>query len=135
VIGHHPHIIQPVEFYKNGIVLYSLGNFLFDQHEPPGNVGVIFECTFTREGIKDAALIPVLTQRCRPGYLSEEKSRAILEKIRIISSGINIKMVIKDGKLVLPEIKNKAKVIGKKTSVIKNQKASKTEYKGILQGK
>ncbi len=31
VIGHHPHVIQPVEEYKGGIIAYSLGNFIFDQ--------------------------------------------------------------------------------------------------------
>lgn len=30
IIGHHPHVIQPVEKYKNGLICYSLGNFLFD---------------------------------------------------------------------------------------------------------
>lgn len=30
IIGHHPHVIQPVERYRNGLVFYSLGNFLFD---------------------------------------------------------------------------------------------------------
>jgi len=31
VIGHHPHIIQGIEQYRNGLIFYSLGNFLFDQ--------------------------------------------------------------------------------------------------------
>lgn len=31
VIGHHPHIVQPNEKYKNGYIFYSLGNFVFDQ--------------------------------------------------------------------------------------------------------
>jgi len=31
VIGHHPHVVQPVERYKNGWIAYSLGNFVFDQ--------------------------------------------------------------------------------------------------------
>lgn len=30
VIGHHPHVLQGVEYYRNGIIAYSLGNFLFD---------------------------------------------------------------------------------------------------------
>jgi gamma-polyglutamate biosynthesis protein CapA len=30
IVGHHPHAIQPIEEYKNGIIIYSLGNFLFD---------------------------------------------------------------------------------------------------------
>lgn len=29
VIGHHPHVLQGVERYKNGIIFYSLGNFAF----------------------------------------------------------------------------------------------------------
>ncbi|MCD6550546.1 CapA family protein [bacterium] len=31
VIGHHPHVIQPLIRYKNGWIAYSLGNFVFDQ--------------------------------------------------------------------------------------------------------
>lgn len=31
VIGSHPHVMQPLELYKDKIIFYSLGNFLFDQ--------------------------------------------------------------------------------------------------------
>lgn len=31
VVGHHPHVAQEVERYKNGWIAYSLGNFIFDQ--------------------------------------------------------------------------------------------------------
>lgn len=31
VLGHHPHVIQRNEKYKNGYIFYSLGNFVFDQ--------------------------------------------------------------------------------------------------------
>lgn len=40
VIGSHPHCLQPIEKYGNGIIFYSLGNFIMDQ----GN-------TFTRDSI------------------------------------------------------------------------------------
>lgn len=30
IIGSHPHCLHPVEFYKNGLILYSTGNFVFD---------------------------------------------------------------------------------------------------------
>ena len=29
VWGHHPHVLQPVQFYNGGIILYSTGNFTF----------------------------------------------------------------------------------------------------------
>ncbi|MDO8582357.1 MAG: AmmeMemoRadiSam system protein B [bacterium] len=31
VIGSHPHVIEPMEIYKNKAIFYSLGNFIFDQ--------------------------------------------------------------------------------------------------------
>lgn len=32
IIGHHPHIPQTIETYKNVPIIYSLGNFIFDQY-------------------------------------------------------------------------------------------------------
>ncbi len=32
IIGHHPHVTQEVEEYKNKYIAYSLGNFVFDQY-------------------------------------------------------------------------------------------------------
>ena len=31
VIGHHPHVVQPVEYINNTLVIYSLGNFISNQ--------------------------------------------------------------------------------------------------------
>ncbi|MFH0987513.1 MAG: CapA family protein, partial [Patescibacteria group bacterium] len=31
IIGHHPHVIQKIEKYKGKYIIYSLGNFVFDQ--------------------------------------------------------------------------------------------------------
>ena len=32
VIGHHPHVVETLEQYKNAYIIYSLGNFVFDQY-------------------------------------------------------------------------------------------------------
>lgn len=32
IIGAHPHVVEPVEIYKNKAIFYSLGNFIFDQN-------------------------------------------------------------------------------------------------------
>lgn len=32
VVGHHPHVTQELEQYRNGWIAYSLGNFVFDQN-------------------------------------------------------------------------------------------------------
>ena len=35
VAGHHPHVLQPIEYYKNGVIFYSLGNFSFGGNTNP----------------------------------------------------------------------------------------------------
>ena len=32
VVGHHPHVVEPIEEYKGKYIAYSLGNFVFDQN-------------------------------------------------------------------------------------------------------
>lgn len=32
VVGHHPHVTQTTENYRSGFIVYSLGNFIFDQY-------------------------------------------------------------------------------------------------------
>jgi poly-gamma-glutamate synthesis protein (capsule biosynthesis protein) len=48
VIGSHPHVVEPVEIYKNHAIFYSLGNFIFDQHfSPQVQRGLAVEINFT----------------------------------------------------------------------------------------
>lgn len=35
VLGDHPHWIQPTESYKGHLIVYSMGNFIFDQQDTP----------------------------------------------------------------------------------------------------
>lgn len=46
VVGHHPHVIQPPELYKGGLILYSLGNLVFDQNPPATKKGMLAEVMF-----------------------------------------------------------------------------------------
>lgn len=41
VIGHHPHVVQPVEFIDNTMVIYSLGNFISSQYGVDKLTGVM----------------------------------------------------------------------------------------------
>lgn len=35
VFGHHPHVLQPIEYYNGGLIMYSLGNFSFGGNRNP----------------------------------------------------------------------------------------------------
>ena len=40
IIGHGPHVIQELEIYKDSPIVYSVGNFIFDQYDAPNNLGL-----------------------------------------------------------------------------------------------
>lgn len=53
VIGHHPHWTQTVEEYKEGVIVYSLGNFVFDQMwSEETRLGDVMEFTLSAEGVE-----------------------------------------------------------------------------------
>ncbi|MGL5562918.1 MAG: CapA family protein [Tannerellaceae bacterium] len=41
VIGHHPHVLQPIEWIDNALVIYSLGNYTSGQIGENKRVGVM----------------------------------------------------------------------------------------------
>ncbi len=58
VIGHHPHVIQPIEKYKEGYIVYSLGNFVFDQGFSEQTMqGLLLKVLIQDDRIKEA--IPI----------------------------------------------------------------------------
>ncbi len=47
VIGHHPHVRQPWEWYGGGAIFYSLGNLIFDQFQrTETQIGSLAELVF-----------------------------------------------------------------------------------------
>lgn len=58
VVGHHPHIVQGVEQYKDGLIAYSLGNFVFDMWQLRLRETMILRCVISKEGVETYELIP-----------------------------------------------------------------------------
>ena len=60
VVGTHPHVIQGYEIYNNKLILYSLGDFVFDGKEPLRNISAIFSIGVGGNyEISSLSLIPV----------------------------------------------------------------------------
>lgn len=58
VVGHHPHWPQTFEFYQGKAIIYSLGNFVFDQMwSPETRQGLMLKLVW-RDEIKELSLIP-----------------------------------------------------------------------------
>lgn len=66
VVGHHSHIMQPVEWYKGKLIAYSLGNFIFtNSRMDRSNQSAILEVSVSDKRIQ-AGLIPVRITNGQP---------------------------------------------------------------------
>ena len=65
VYGHHPHVLQPIEEYKDGYIFYSLGNFSFGgNHFPRDMDSAILQMEVIRDlegnvSLGELTIIPV----------------------------------------------------------------------------
>lgn len=60
IIGNHPHWVQPVEVYKDKLIVYAHGNFVFDQMwSEKTKEGVIGKYTFYDNRLVDAEFLPI----------------------------------------------------------------------------
>ena len=68
ILGHHPHVIQGIEQYKNGLIAYSLGNFQFDPKLSYSNINksIILCLNFSREKLESWDIIPIIIRNSIP---------------------------------------------------------------------
>jgi poly-gamma-glutamate synthesis protein (capsule biosynthesis protein) len=88
VLGHHPHVLQGIEQYKQGIIFYSLGNFAFGSMSPSADRSIIARITLDN-GIKGVELVPINVLnsevRFQPKPLKGNKGKAAIEHLSLIS--------------------------------------------------
>jgi poly-gamma-glutamate synthesis protein (capsule biosynthesis protein) len=85
VVGSHPHILQPVEVYNQRLILYSLGNFVYDQHKIYQRQSGIFTCVFRKGEIDSAAFVPALLSDFHPDLARGRDFDSIAVKLTEIS--------------------------------------------------
>ena len=83
VIGNHPHWIQAVELYRNRLIAYAHGNFIFDQmFSPEVRQGVVGRYTFYDQHLVNVEYMPVLIENySQPRFLAGDEAQAILNRM------------------------------------------------------
>ena len=59
VVGHHPHVAQPLVADADGVTAFSLGNFVFDQETAVTQHGLVLLATFDALGLRAVQALPV----------------------------------------------------------------------------
>lgn len=91
IIGHHPHRLQPVEIYKGKLIMYSHGNFIFDQMwSEETKKGVVGRYAFYDKKLIDVEFLPIYIADFGQPYFQEGREKEkILEDLE--SASIKLK--------------------------------------------
>jgi len=92
VVGSHPHVVQldgkdgllPVTRARDGrdaAVVYSLGNFVFDQQMPETRQGLAVRAWFDRQGLRAVQALPVWAGT-RPRLMSPAQAAPLLSRLQ-----------------------------------------------------
>jgi poly-gamma-glutamate synthesis protein (capsule biosynthesis protein) len=101
VIGHHPHVLQGIEYYGPGIIFYSLGNFAFGSLSRTAASSMIARITLDN-GIKEVELIPleVLNSKVRfqPQILAGSRGNAAAKPMYRLSREMGTQINLINGR-------------------------------------
>ena len=82
VHGHHPHILQGVEFYNGGLIAYSLGNFIFDQKNQICRESALLFAELKGDSLTAVSMVPLEIVSNRPVPAGRKKARGIQTRLR-----------------------------------------------------
>ncbi|MHB1000066.1 MAG: CapA family protein [Armatimonadota bacterium] len=69
ILGHHPHVLQPIETYKDKPIAYSMGGFLWDSRVLGADNSVIYRFELGKSSCRLIKTIPVKVVKCRPALV------------------------------------------------------------------
>jgi poly-gamma-glutamate synthesis protein (capsule biosynthesis protein) len=83
IIGHHPHVVQVMEKYKDKFIFYSLGNFIFDQPQSlETREGIAIKVYFTKNNVNKISILPVFMEKlAQPRMANDQESEKILKRL------------------------------------------------------
>jgi len=88
IVGHHPHMWHHVERHKNGVILYSLGDFVFhDRVDMTGESGMLATVVLDAKRIRAVRLWPITVHEKLglPTLGKENDAKQLLEEMKMMN--------------------------------------------------
>jgi poly-gamma-glutamate synthesis protein (capsule biosynthesis protein) len=94
VLGNHPHWTQGIEEYKGKLIIYSMGNFIFDQDwSRPTLEGMLIHFYWRDRALVGVRFVPTLDRdRCQPRVMTQAEGVGVFQRMwsgtDILASGV-----------------------------------------------
>lgn len=86
--GHSAHILQGVEVYHNGLIMYDTGDFVDDyavDEQLRNDLSCLFVVTADKEGVRSLKLIPTQIKNMQVNYAQSPEKERVLARMRMLS--------------------------------------------------
>ena len=91
ILGHHPHVLQGIEEYNGGIIVYSLGSFVIDLWPRQIRESIILDLKLY-SGKSEVDLIPIfINEQYQPVTLEGEEGNDLLLRLKRLSNALTHK--------------------------------------------
>lgn len=87
IIGAHPHVLQGIEYYNGKPIVYSLGNYIFNQSIEKT---MLLKVTVSTENETILQLIPASASGAKTSKLEGEEARSICQFVEDISFDVTV---------------------------------------------
>ena len=113
-IAHHPHVVQGFEIYKDRLIAYSLGNFIFDQYYYGPQFSYMLYVWMDGEKFHRAEIVPLYIKGYKPTPAVGIVRSAVLKRVATLSARRNVSLGYSGGHGVItrtkPQVPQKVKL-------------------------
>lgn len=94
VLGHHPHVLQGLELYRNRLIAYSLGDFVFDHYSRVTGETVVLEVELSSAGPPSFRVTPAYLSDSHgiPNVVTGTEANTILRRFSGFSADLGLQL-------------------------------------------
>jgi poly-gamma-glutamate capsule biosynthesis protein CapA/YwtB (metallophosphatase superfamily) len=104
VVGHHPHLVQPIEVYKGRTIFYSLANFVHDgpSFRSKNQDTILARCRIRNSKISEVCFVPGrINEQNQPELLNPADAPELLSHVREVSAAFGTGFQIRENEVAV----------------------------------
>ena len=103
VVGHHPHLVQPIEVYKGKIIFYSIANLVHDlSHQHRNRPTILARCRIRDRQVREVAFVPGwISAENQPKYVKPAELPDVVKQVEQVSSRFGSEFEVRDEEVVV----------------------------------